>query len=108
VKTWPAILVAPMLALTDQSVAYVLVPWSCSHQAMLWPSLTHAAFLLATLATLLPLLRDLRLGAPPSSPDEQGERRQFLALTGSFVAAFSALVIAAMWAMHGFIPACVS
>jgi hypothetical protein len=97
-----------MLALADQSVAYVLVPWSCAHQATFWPSLTHAAFLLATLATLLPPLRDLQLGSPPSSPDEQGERRRFLAFTGSFVAAFSALVIAAMWAMHGFIPACSS
>ena len=107
-KTWPAIVAAPLLALTDQSVAYALVPWSCSHQTTLWLHVTHVAFLAATLAILLPVLRGLQLEAPPSSPDEQGERRRFLTFAGSFIGALSALVIGAMWAMQWFIPACVS
>jgi hypothetical protein len=108
VRTWPAVLVAPILVLVDQSVAYVLVPWSCSHQTTVWLHVTHLVFLAATLATVFPAMRRLHPEAPPTSPDEQGERRRLFGFLGLWIAALSALVVAAMWAMQWFIPACIS
>jgi hypothetical protein len=107
-RTWPAVLLAPVLALADQSVAYALVPWSCSHQSMGWLHAVHATFLVATLATLVAPWSRLAPGAPPTSSDEQVERRNFFALVGVLVAVFSALVIVAMWIPQWLIPACAS
>jgi hypothetical protein len=107
-RTWPAVLAAPVLALVDQSVAYALVPWSCSHQGSLLLHATHAVFLVVTLATIVPAAMRLQPASPPSSPDEQGERRRFFGFVGISIGAFSALVIAAMWGMLWFLPPCAS
>lgn len=105
-RSWPAVLLAPVLALVDQSVAYALVPWSCSHQSVAVPHAVHALFLAATLGTLFVPLRRLEPGEPPAMPDERLERRHFFAGVSLFVALLSALVILAMWIPSWFIPAC--
>ena len=96
-RIWLALLLAPILALTDQSVAYALSGWACSHQQ---PFATHAAhliFLAAVVASTVlayGLWRDTRsapgAGEPPAS-------RHFLAGLAMASGTLSALVIAAMW-----------
>jgi hypothetical protein len=107
-RTWPAVILAPLLALIDQSVAYAMVPWACSHQAPGVLNAVHATFLVATLLTLVPAWRRLQPGAAPSARNPELERRHFFALVGVLSAAFSALVIVAMWIPQWFIGPCVS
>src|SRR4029434_8334576 len=40
-RTWFALIVAPLLALADQSVSYATVAWSCAHQHSLPLHLIH-------------------------------------------------------------------
>jgi hypothetical protein len=98
-KTWPALLVAPMLALTDQTVAYVLVPWSCAHQQILPVHLAHALFLVAALIATIPSWHafEAERGAPKSDVGEVGDRMRFLSISGLLVGVLSMAVIAAMW-----------
>ncbi|HYC35945.1 MAG TPA: hypothetical protein VEC19_05950 [Usitatibacter sp.] len=105
-RTWPAVIAAPLLALADQSVAYALVPWACSHQGMAILHVSHAAFLVAILATLPGAWSRLDAGFPPSSPDEGMERRSFFGMVGAMMVAFSALVVLAMWIPQWFIAPC--
>lgn len=106
-RTWPAVILAPLLALADQALAYALVPWSCSHQITGALHAVHLAFLVATLATAVPPWRRLSLRAPPASPNEEAERRHFFAIVGLLTASFSALVITAMWIPQWFISPCI-
>src|SRR5438067_13390758 len=46
-KNWPALLVAPTLALTNLAITYSLVTPSCKRQHMLAPHLVSAVLLLA-------------------------------------------------------------
>jgi len=59
-RTWPGIVLAPLLALADQSVAYALVEWGCHAQQFASLHIVHLVFLLATLATLVPAWRAAR------------------------------------------------
>ena len=106
-RTWPAVLLAPLLALADQSVAYAFVGWSCAHQAMAPLHAVHAAFLVAVLATAVSPSRRLDPDAPPTLQVEEHERRNFFALVGVLTAALSALVIVAMWIPQWFISPCI-
>jgi len=98
-KTWPALVLAPLLALADQGVAYALVPWSCANQKIVPLHAVHMVFLLAALAATLPAWRAFSLtrGQPKSDEGESGDRMPFLALSGVVVGLLSAAVIAAMW-----------
>jgi hypothetical protein len=99
VKNWPALLVAPMLALSDQTTAYTLVGWSCASQQG-WPvHAAHLLFALATIAVSLPawlnFTRDV--GHPKGDEGAIGDRPRFLAMCGAFVGLLSLGVILAMW-----------
>jgi hypothetical protein len=83
VRTWPALLLAPSLALADQGVAYAMVGWSCASQNQGVGHLVHAAFLLAILATLIPM--------------RHNSRAAFFTQTAFLVGALSAAVVVAMW-----------
>ena len=106
-RTWPAVLLAPVLALADQGVAYAFVGWSCSHQVVAPLPAVHAAFLAAVLATAISPWRRMEPGAAPTLSIEEHERRNFFALVGLLTAAISALVIVAMWIPQWFIPPCI-
>jgi hypothetical protein len=96
-RTWPALLLAPVLALADQSVAYAMVGWSCAwqnHAAAHW---VHGAFLLATLATLIPAWRAHRTTRDPAGLSDNGSRAALTARSALLVGALSAAMIGAMW-----------
>ena len=44
-RIWVALIVAPLLALTDQTVAFALVHWACAHQSTWVVHLSHVVFL---------------------------------------------------------------
>ena len=96
-RIWLALLLAPILALADQSIAYAVAGWACAHQHPYAPHFVHAAFLVAVLAATLAagtLWRDTRGAA---GTDDPAAGRHFLAGLALASGALSALVIAAMW-----------
>src|SRR5437762_8702266 len=96
-RIWFALLVAPTLALTDQSVAYATVGWACSHQQVLAVHAVHALFLLATAAGTVLAWQLWLSTAPAGSGSEPIARQHFLAGLATASGALSALTIAAMW-----------
>jgi hypothetical protein len=103
---WPALLLAPLLALGQQSIVYALVTPSCARQGGLVLHLVSAAALLLCLlmtglawhawrtraraAGGVPTVTDSDSGAAASRPG-------FVALLATLVGALSTLVVAALW-----------
>jgi hypothetical protein len=96
---WPALLLAPSLALTDAAVAYALVTPSCSRQDTAWLHALFACSLLACLVLAWPAARNWlqwrAVGAPPRAATES--RRKFVAQVATMAALLSALVMLAEW-----------
>jgi hypothetical protein len=94
-RVWPALLVAPILALVSIGLGYALVDPACSAggQAML-----HAAI-------LIPLLLAIACTAI-AYRDRRSPRDPFLSLVATGVGAFFSLVIAAQWATQLFLSPC--
>jgi hypothetical protein len=105
-RIWFALLLAPILALADQSVAYATTGWACASQHPLALHGVHVVFLLATIfGTVLAwqLWRDTQAQRKAS---ETLARRHFLAGLATASGALSALTIAAMWLPVWFIASC--
>lgn len=103
-RTWLALLVAPMLALADQGVSYAAVGWTCARENALVGHGVHALFLAATIATAFAAWR-VRVETRAAT-DERDASRHFLAGVGIASAALACLVIVAMWIAHGWISPC--
>jgi hypothetical protein len=104
-RIWPALLLAPALALLDQVVAFAVVGWACARD---WPFVVHAvhvAFFVAAVATLPPAWRAWKQSRTRSGV--AGERESFLAGLAVGSAALSALVIGAMSLPTWLIAPCV-
>jgi len=103
-----ALLVAPILALADESVALALTGWTCSHQTTTWLHLSHAFFFALTAGTVVLAWRTRRDACAPSI--QIGVRRQirFLAGAATSMAILSAVAIAAMWMPTAMISSCVA
>jgi hypothetical protein len=102
--TWPALLIAPSLALTDLTIVYALAMPECETQRIAVVHGVTFAFLLVTL--VLTWLawgewRDSdRLQPQPPRPadsDAAAQRHPFIARVAVGSGALSSLVIAAMW-----------
>ncbi|MFL6626481.1 MAG: hypothetical protein ACJ8G1_08570 [Vitreoscilla sp.] len=104
-RTWPALLLAPALALADQVVAFAVVGWACDQGRPWLVHLIHVAFCLATVATLPSAWRGWR--TRPAGTALQDERIAFLAGLAVASATLSVLVIAAMWLPTWYIGPCV-
>jgi hypothetical protein len=103
--TWPGLLLAPVLALADQVIAYAAVPWSCARDFPLIVHAIHVLFLVAVVATFVPAWS---LWSSTRSPgNDVSRRRHFLAGLALASAALSALVVAAIWVPTWFIAPCV-
>jgi len=104
-RTWPALLLAPTLALADQLFAFAILGWACAKG---WPFVVHAvhvAFLAGAAATLPSAWHAWKqTRAARAAP---GERESFLAGLAVGSAALSVLVIAAMSLPTWLISPCV-
>jgi hypothetical protein len=93
---WYALVVAPVLALADQSIALAMTPWACRGQHGIALHGVHVAFALATAAAAWLAWRRWRETSPPAG-GEGAARRHFLAGLAIAVSALSLLVILTMW-----------
>lgn len=98
-RTWPGIVLAPLLALADQSVAYALVEWGCHAQQFATLQVVHLAFLVGALATLIPAWPGAMRPAlaDASLPGDNHERHHFMSVLSLMVGSLSALIIVALW-----------
>jgi hypothetical protein len=104
--SWPGLLIAPLLALADQSITYAMVEWSCETQHHAAPHGVHLVFLLLTLATIW-----MAQGNPPrpgvrADSGDRATARSFVATMAILVGALSALVIVAMWVPQWILSPC--
>lgn len=93
-RIWPALLLAPVLALADQVVAFAVLGRACAQGQALYVHAVHVVFLVAAAATLPAAWRAWRASRVRRSAC--GERESFLAGLAVGAAALSVLVIAAM------------
>lgn len=104
---WFALVAVPLLALIDQSVAYVTALWACTHQSTLAVQGVHVPFLVAAIVASFVAGRQWRASAERAKENDVYGRRHFLAGVATGVAALSALVIAVMWAGTWVLRPCV-
>jgi hypothetical protein len=101
-RIWLALLVAPILALTDQSVAYAAAGWACGRNAFAI-HLVHAVFFTAiAVATALAW----RHWHATRETTERSATRHFLAGVATASGALSALTILAMWIPNWLLSPC--
>jgi hypothetical protein len=102
-RTWPALLLAPSLALAAQSAMFALVTPSCSVQTRV---AIHAVALVALAVAIVFTLMargDWRRHAqaasegPDSDQPDVATSRRFLAVVATAVGALSSFVIFTMW-----------
>jgi len=106
-RIWIALLVAPVLALTDQSVAYAVVGWACAHQSAYAIHLVHLLFFVATAACAV-IAWQARQRAAPANATVEAAERDFLVPLATASAALSALAVAAMWIPTWLIASCIA
>ena len=115
---WPALLLAPLLALADISLAYALVSPACARQDGAILHVVLAVSLAMALAMTTVAWRHWR-AVVPSSPDADAAQRTtwsdgsdaaarpgFVALMATLVGALSSLVIVALWTPVWWLPPC--
>jgi hypothetical protein len=108
-RIWFALIVVPILALTDQTVAFALVGRACARQSTALLHASHTFFLTVAVAGAIGAALQWRATAAPAASHEEGARQlHFLAGVAMTVAALSALAIAAMWIPTWLISSCVA
>jgi hypothetical protein len=106
-RIWLALLAAPVLALTDQTVSFALAGWSCANHWTFAPHAVHAVSLVAAIAATVIALQLWRATVPAKhAVDEALTRRHFLAGVASAVGAISAAAVAAMWIPNWMLSPC--
>jgi len=109
---WPALLIAPLLALAEQSIVYALATPACQTQREAYLHGIPLVFLLlALLTTWMAWARWRRLQPGPGDApdaDAEGLRGPFIARMAVWSGALSSLVIAAMWIPQWVLSPCAS
>jgi hypothetical protein len=110
--SWPALILAPLLALAEQALSYALATPGCAHQQGVALHGVALAFLLAALVMTLMAWLNARRHAPAAAghadADHLGANRYFIARAATGVGALSCLAILAMWVPLWWLPVCVS
>jgi hypothetical protein len=107
-RVWPAFL-APLIALTDQSVAYSLVEWACATQNAHVLHWVHFTFLAVAIMVTLPAWAEARrysMVLEPNDAGEAGGRVRMMFVVAALSGALSSLVIVALWAPTWFLSPC--
>jgi hypothetical protein len=99
-KNWPAMLLAPTLALANLAITYSLTTPACARQSQLSPNLVSAVILLVCLWFTVQAGRNWLAhgaGQPALPEDSAPERERFVALVSVMVGALSCLAVLAQW-----------
>jgi hypothetical protein len=95
VRAWPALILAPVFALSAQIIAYALVTPACQY-AKPWPMhLSFCIFLALCLATTVSAWGSLRAA-----------RQAFLPLAAMWTGAFFSAVVVAQWVAMFIVSPC--
>jgi hypothetical protein len=111
---WPALLVAPSLALTHLSVAYALVTPACAAQHPAWLHFSSAGFLALALVFTWQAFAEARRHAAHAADectvdsDELEVRPWFIASVAASVGLLSSLVIIGIWIPQWLLSPCVA
>ena len=103
---WFALLVAPVLALVDESIALSMTSWACRGQHGLALHIVHMAFAIATAAATVLAWRRWRETSHDEAASETIARRRFLAAMAIGVSVLSLLVIVTMWVPTWVLSSC--
>jgi hypothetical protein len=104
-RTWLALLAAPVFMLTDQSIAYALTGWACASQRIAPMHGVHLGFAALSLAATI-LAAKLWRETTDEAKSPEIARRHFLAGVAVAIGAFSTLVILAMWIPNWMLSPC--
>ena len=99
-KNWPALLLAPTLALTNLSITYALVAPACARQTMLAPNAVTAVVLLLCAWMSWGAWRNwagARSMSRQAARDHVPDRPPFIALVACLVGALSCLAVIMQW-----------
>jgi len=107
-RIWLALIVAPLLALTDQSVAFAMVQWACTHQRIGVVHVSHVAFLALAAMMALGARQRWRETSSCAGTGEAAVQSHFLAGIAMMVAVLSVVAIIAMWIPTWIILPCAS
>jgi hypothetical protein len=106
-RHWPALIIAPLLALADQSVTYAMAGWGCAHQQRIPMDVVHALFLAAAVAcTLMAFAASRQALREYRSERFSVQRDGFFGISGTMVGALSSAIIVAMWIPQWFLSPC--
>ena len=106
---WLGLIIAPLLALADQTIAFALDGPGCASQTTLVLHASHAIFLALTIAVAIAAWRRWLETAPARVEDGGGAvQRHFLSGLAATAAALSAAAIAAMWLPTWLISPCLA
>ncbi len=113
-RTWPALLAAPSLALAHLSVAFALVTPSCAAQHTGWLHASSAVFLVLAVTFTAMAFGEMRRRArrpvpeAPLDSDLAEVRPRFIAGVATLVGLLSSLVILGIWIPQWLLSPCVS
>jgi hypothetical protein len=104
---WPALIIAPLIALAQQSIMYALVPPACDRHTVVLLHLAGVVAIGACAALTWGALKRWRATRPPVGQDAQDEQRPHtLALVAVMAGGLSTLVCATMWAPVWMVSPC--
>jgi len=112
---WPGILlmlapfvVSPLVALVNEEVAYVVVPWACYRDAAGWVRVVPLVSLVVLIALALVSFGDWRRvgGGTAANDATVADRIRFVALAGLGVTGISALAVVWQWVATWMVHPC--
>jgi len=95
-KVWPALLLAPLVALGANHLGYALAAAACVRGTEWWLHATMATGFAVCVLTSVVAWHEFRMR----------DRQETLALVAAWSGAFFALVVVAMWATRLFVDPC--
>ena len=105
---WASIVLAPLVFLTNLSLAYALVPLACATQRSTMLHLSNGIALVLVLTATLLAWHALRSPTPKGAPRETTARMTFLSHLGVWISALTALAIALQWSAQGWLDPCIA
>jgi uncharacterized protein involved in cysteine biosynthesis len=104
---WASIVIAPLVYLTNLSIAYALVPVACDTQRGLPLHLANGITLVLMLAALA-LAWHVRSASPQlqTAPDDVPDRNRFLSTIGLCVSSLLVLAVVAQWSAQWILSPC--